>query len=59
MTTKKDQVEKFKKVARELGVDEDEAAFDATLKRITRPERSAKKDESKQDGGTVNDNRSR
>ena len=36
MTTKKDQVEKFKKVARELGVDEDEAAFDEKLKRLTK-----------------------
>lgn len=35
VTTKKDQVEKFKKVAREPGVDEDEAAFDDKLKRIT------------------------
>ena len=45
------QKRKFINKARELGVDEDEAAFDATLKRITRPGRSAKKDESKQDGG--------
>ena len=49
MTTKKNQVEKFKKVARELGVDEDEAAFDEKLKRLakTKPKKKAPFNESR------------
>ena len=29
-----DQIDRFKEVARELGCDEDEAAFDAALKKV-------------------------
>ena len=29
-----DQIDRFKELARELGCDEDEAAFDAALKRL-------------------------
>ena len=47
MTTKKDQVEKFKTVARELGVDEDEAAFDEKLAAIAG--QKPKKDEAPDD----------
>lgn len=45
MTTKKNQVEKFKRVARELGVDEDEGAFDAKLKSIASQKSKPEKDE--------------
>ena len=45
MTTKRNQVEKFKKVARELGVDEDEAAFDEKLAAIAGQKPKPKKDE--------------
>lgn len=31
------QAEKFKKAARELGTDEDEARFDAVLKKVAKP----------------------
>jgi len=34
MSTDKKQYEKFKKVARELGCDEDEKAFDQKLKKV-------------------------
>jgi hypothetical protein len=32
--TDSDQIERFKALARELGCDEDEAAFEAALKRV-------------------------
>ena len=45
MTTKKDQVEKFKKIACELGVDEDEAAFYEKLAAIPGQKPKPTKDE--------------
>ncbi len=42
MTTKKNQVEKFKKVARELCVDEYEYAFDDKLKLMAKPKADLK-----------------
>ena len=49
MTTKRNQVEKFKKVARELAVDEDEAAFDEKLAAIAGQKPKPKKDEAPDD----------
>ncbi len=46
------QAEKFKRVARELGCDEDEAAFDRALKQMKPPPEKAdkaKKDTSNED----------
>lgn len=45
MKAAKSQIAKFKKIARELGCDEDEAAFDDKLKRLakTNPEPKGKK----------------
>ena len=34
----KSQIDRFKELARELGYDEDEAAFDETLKRLAESE---------------------
>ncbi len=45
MKAAKKQVEKFKKVARELGCDEDESAFDAKLKSISGQKPKPEKDE--------------
>ena len=35
---KQPQAEKFSKVARELGCDEDEAAFDEKLRKVSKPD---------------------
>ncbi len=44
MTERKSQIEKFKKVARELDCDDSEAAFDERLREIAKsPPRPAKK----------------
>ncbi|MEF2551013.1 hypothetical protein VQ042_06485 [Aurantimonas sp. A2-1-M11] len=36
-TSDKNQIDKFREAARELETDDDEARFDATLKRIAKP----------------------
>ena len=49
MDKSKDQAEKFKRAARELGCDEDEAAFDRVLKQMILPPDKA--DKAKKDAG--------
>lgn len=43
MKASKRQVEKFRKVARELGCDGDKDAFEAKLKQITKAKRAERK----------------
>lgn len=44
MTDKKPQSERFKEAARELGADDDEAAFNAKLRKLVKQKPDDKKD---------------
>lgn len=43
MSNDKSQLERFKEAARELGADDDEAAFNAKLRKIVKPKPTDKK----------------